>query len=188
MVKVSAVNFSEGPYFGTAPGGDVDVDVTLVEVLGDAKLSGPRGTVAEGRLRRLLHNITELTRELQLAGAGPRVLPVACPNKGISPADARPCAPRLPTSVARRAPALRFRILHRLRFGGALRDTADDARHLALERTNARLQRHPLIRLSVHVESALVRDVELLFGDASAPRAAWMRWRLAMRNFLPLFR
>src|SRR5690606_8634348 len=58
------------PVLGHRARGDVDVHVALLqEVPGDPEALGVRAHVAEGRVRALLHDVTELTRQLHLPGA-----------------------------------------------------------------------------------------------------------------------
>ena len=58
-----------GPSLGIAPAGMwMWMFARLEEVLWDAKGLGPRPYVAHRRLRRLLHDVTELASELKLTG------------------------------------------------------------------------------------------------------------------------
>ena len=64
---VASVMPADGPSFGIAPSGHVNVHVgPLVEVLLDAEFLGLRAHVAHRRLRRLLHHVAELAGERQV--------------------------------------------------------------------------------------------------------------------------
>src|ERR1019366_1721610 len=155
-------------------GGDVDVDVALLEeVPRDAVPLRVRPDVGERSLRGLLHDVAELARELELPGA---VHARRLDEEDLA-ADARP-------RQARRAPglfgALRdlARVLlraeelahlifvvdlarRRVALGDLDGHAADDARHLPLERPDGRFAR---VEVDDQIDR-LVGDVELLLGD-----------------------
>ena len=89
-MDVAIVMPADGPSFGIAPFGDVDVDVLLlVEVgLGAVEL-GPRPHVRERRAGRLLHDVAELAGQDEVSlAAHERRLDVEDVAAGLRPGEA----------------------------------------------------------------------------------------------------
>ncbi len=151
------------------------MDVGLLEeVLRDSVSLRIRADEREGRLRRLFHHVAELSGELQLA----RAVHLRRLDEEDFAADARPGEPGRdsgllgPLSDLARIPLRPEKLAHvvfrvdgsrlDLPFGDLDRDSADDARDLPLESTDARLA-------SVLIDDDVERSVgehELLLGDA----------------------